>query len=230
MADDEAQHDISEDEQCESDGMHSSDGEVVPAKRSRVQAIPGRQGALPTDILGTMIKMRIEKEKAFLEASDGRSRNSSGALWTDISKELKAAFGDREDVKETALNPRQLTKRWSYIETQFKVSVLLYLLCILPDIGTPSDTLHRRRQVVLHESGLRRLRSTSGYMLPSWSISMSTDQMLYHLQHWIHLVGFQQPHCSLSMIMNLHHSPHLHLLILHALHPLLANPLHHHGE
>lgn len=135
MADDSSQSDqlINEDRESDSDhadsendGADKPDEEETPPKRPRVVDLPrcGPTPPLPRDVSDAMILLRVEKEKKFLSAADGRSRNGSTRIWEDISAEMRATFGDREDLPAVSLTPRSLSKRWSYVEKMFKVSAL----------------------------------------------------------------------------------------------------------
>jgi hypothetical protein len=122
MADDRAVLHIDDDDDCATDDSGSGE-EYSAGKRPRLGTVRGRPGVVPADFIDAIIKLRIAKEKTFLQSCDGRSKNTSRRLWEDIGKELKTAFGDRADISESAYGARQLGKRWSYIEAQFKVSV-----------------------------------------------------------------------------------------------------------
>lgn len=122
MADADSQHAGSDDDYGADDAVDSGDNDVVPVKRGRFGVSRGRQPVIPADVVDAMIMLRIEKEKAFLQASDGRTRNTGRSLWIAIATELKEMFGGRHDVNDTFFNHRALGKKWSYIETTFKVS------------------------------------------------------------------------------------------------------------
>lgn len=103
------------------DGSSGSESEPGCAKRARVSAVRGPPRSIPDDVLDSIIKLRVSKESAFVNAADGRARNSRGKVWERISEQLLSDFGNRKDVTMSALQPRQLGKRWAYIEKQFKV-------------------------------------------------------------------------------------------------------------
>jgi len=122
MADADSQHAGSDDDYGADDAVDSGDNDVVPVKRGRFGVSRGRQPVIPADVVDAMIMLRIEKEKAFLQASDGRTRNTGRSLWTGIASELTEMFAGRRDVNDTIVNHRALGKKWSYIEATFKVS------------------------------------------------------------------------------------------------------------
>jgi hypothetical protein len=108
-----------------------SEAEDERAKRARVSPVRGPPRAIPDDVLDAVIKLRVTNESAFVSAADGRSKNTRGKIWERISQKLLSDFGDREDVPESALQPRQLGKRWAYLEKQFKVRCT----CIVFDLS-----------------------------------------------------------------------------------------------
>jgi hypothetical protein len=108
-----------------------SESEEERAKRARVSPTRGPPRAIPDDVLDAIIKLRVTNESAFVSAADGRSRNSRGKIWERMSEKLLSDFGNRKDVPESALQPRQLGKRWAYIEKNFKVTCA----CIVCDLS-----------------------------------------------------------------------------------------------
>lgn len=121
MASEARDHRTGEDDSITMDDSSGSESEPGCTKRARVSAVRGPPRLIPDDVLDAIIKLRVSKESAFVNAADGRARNSRGKVWERISAELLRDFGDRDDVSKTALHPRQLGKRWAYIEKQFKV-------------------------------------------------------------------------------------------------------------
>jgi hypothetical protein len=125
MADEDSQRPLSESDDGVDDATDSGDDGVYVTKRARVVSSRGRQPVFPADVVDAMIMLRIEKEKQFLKASDGRTRHTGRSLWIAIAAELKEMFGGRKDVSEEVLNQRALGKKWSYIESTFKVRAII---------------------------------------------------------------------------------------------------------
>lgn len=117
------------------DESSGSEAESGDAKRAKVTATRGPPSSLPPDVVDAVIKLRVSKEAAFIKAADGRSRNARGLIWDRISAQLLSDFKDRADVDKTALHPRQLGKRWAYVEKQFKVSIPLRCCTFLSSLS-----------------------------------------------------------------------------------------------
>lgn len=128
MAEDTTHSDMDEVDEYEYDGSPGDAHSPAPSKRPRGQPVERVQPSphMPHDVRNAMIKLRISKEKAFIQSADGRTRNGAGQLWTAISDELATEFLHRDDVSSSALHPRALGKKWSYVEKTFKVCVFRY--------------------------------------------------------------------------------------------------------
>lgn len=126
MADDSVHSTIDEEDEYSYGDLSGDNHSPAGTKRARGQVVQSRSSSapMPHDVCSAMIKLRVSKEKEFIKSSDGRTRNTATQLWTSISEELAAEFLHRGDVSSTALHPRALGKKWSYIEKSFKVSVL----------------------------------------------------------------------------------------------------------
>jgi hypothetical protein len=156
----------------------ASEAEDERGKRARTSPVRGPPRAIPDDVLDAVIKLRVTNESGFVSTADGRSKNSRGKIWERISEKLLSDFGDREDVPESALQPRQLGKRWAYIEKNFKVRCR----CIVIDLS------HSHFHVLIACSGTcllgkkaeldtrTHLRSQGARMY--WSASSSTTMLI----------------------------------------------------
>lgn len=101
-----------------------SDPDVNSRKRSRLGGKNRRGGpvsSLPRDVVDAMILLRVRKERDFLLAADGRSKQGRGRVWEDMAQQLRSEFADREDVSLEHLTGRSLGRRWSYVEKRWKV-------------------------------------------------------------------------------------------------------------
>lgn len=139
MADDSVHGLIDEDDEYANADSPGDVRSPVATKRARGQGgLPRSLSApMPQDVCDAMIKLRVSKEKEFIKSSDGRTRNSGTLMWNAISEELATEFLHREDVLTTSIHPRSLGKKWSYVEKNFKVSVLSVCVVFRRDLTSP---------------------------------------------------------------------------------------------